>query len=114
MDPLDIIPVNQIQKFVNSIFMALKMRFSILQSFVEEIEEYWSNTPEATFQEVEQIEDREKLSQKRKENVFQSTFNSYRYIDNIGSGGSGVVVRVEDKNKNTFALKYLNPDRISG
>ena len=44
---------------------------------------------------------------------FESTFSTYLSIDSIGSGGSGIVVKVEDKNKNTFALKYLNPDRIS-
>jgi serine/threonine protein kinase len=54
------------------------------------------------------------MAKKKKEQVFQSTFTIYRYVGNIGSGGSGIVVRVEDENKDTFALKYLSPDRISG
>lgn len=50
---------------------------------------------------------------KKKQQVFQSAFNSYRYTDEIGSGGSGIVVKVEDEDKNAFALKFLNPDRIT-
>ena len=53
------------------------------------------------------------MAKKKKEQVFQSTFNTYHYVAPIGSGGSGIVVRVEDESNDTFALKYLNPDRIS-
>jgi serine/threonine protein kinase len=53
------------------------------------------------------------MAKKKKEQVFQSTFNTYHYVSDIGSGGSGIVVSVKDESNNTFALKYLNPDRIS-
>jgi len=53
------------------------------------------------------------MAKKRKEQVFQSTFNTYHYVSDIGSGGSGIVVSVEDESNDIFALKYLNPDRIS-
>ncbi|MBL7152360.1 MAG: serine/threonine protein kinase [Phycisphaerae bacterium] len=50
---------------------------------------------------------------KKKQRVFESVFNTYRYSGEVGSGGSGIVVKVEDEDENTFALKYLNPDRIT-
>jgi serine/threonine protein kinase len=54
-----------------------------------------------------------KMAKKKEGQVFQSAFNTYHYVGTIGSGGSGIVVKVEDENSNTFAIKYLNPDRIS-
>jgi len=53
------------------------------------------------------------MAKKEKRQVFQSTFSTYHSVGSIGFGGSGIVVRVEDENSNTFALKYLNPDKIS-
>lgn len=53
------------------------------------------------------------MAKKKKQEVFESAFNTYHYAGEIGSGGSGIVVSVEDEDKHTFALKYLNPDRIT-
>jgi serine/threonine protein kinase len=53
------------------------------------------------------------MAKKKKERIFQSAFNTYHYVSDIGSGGSGIVVMVKDENDNHFALKYLNPDSIS-
>jgi len=56
---------------------------------------------------------KKKKKKKKKEQVFQSAFNTYRYTGEVGSGGSGIVVKVEDEDENTLALKYLNPERIT-
>jgi len=53
------------------------------------------------------------MAKKKKQQVFESAFNTYHYAGEIGSGGSGIVVKVEDEDAHTFALKYLNPDRIT-
>lgn len=50
---------------------------------------------------------------KVKDTVFHSAFNSFRYLKNIGSGGSGTVLQVENEEGKIFALKYLAPDRIT-
>ena len=50
---------------------------------------------------------------KIKDTVFDTAFNSYRYLKNIGSGGSGTVLQVKSEDGDIFALKYLSPDRIT-
>lgn len=50
---------------------------------------------------------------KVKDLVFQTTFNSFTPLDNIGSGGSGNVYKVQDIKGDIFALKYLWPERIN-
>lgn len=50
---------------------------------------------------------------KVKDTVFHTAFNSFRYLKNIGSGGSGRVLQVENEEGEIFALKYLAIDRIT-
>lgn len=50
---------------------------------------------------------------KEKNIVFQTAFNTYQSIESIGSGGSGNVLKVNDQDGNEFALKYLDPDKIT-
>jgi hypothetical protein len=50
---------------------------------------------------------------KVKDTVFHTAFNSFRYLKNIGSGGSGTVLQVENEEGEIFALKYLTPNRIT-
>ena len=50
---------------------------------------------------------------KLKDTVFHTAFDSFRYLDNIGSGGSGTVLQVENESGELFALKYLSPDRMT-
>lgn len=44
---------------------------------------------------------------------FESAFNTYQSIDQIGEGGAGIVVKVEDKENKHYALKYLKSNAIS-
>jgi len=50
---------------------------------------------------------------KSKNIIFYSAYTSYNIIETKGSGGSGTVLKVKDKYGDTYALKYLAPDRIS-
>ncbi len=45
--------------------------------------------------------------------AFESDFNTFYHVSNIGEGGSGRVVEVKDQDEKIFALKYLHPDRIT-
>jgi serine/threonine protein kinase len=44
---------------------------------------------------------------------FDTAFGSYSIIDLVGEGGSGKVFKVQDKSGDTYALKYLNPGKIT-
>lgn len=50
---------------------------------------------------------------KEKEMIFQTAFSIYKTIESVGSGGSGNVIKVNDQDGNTFALKYLDPNKIT-
>jgi len=45
--------------------------------------------------------------------TFESAFTTYQRIAQIGSGGSGTVVKVEDEEHACFALKYLSPGTLT-
>ena len=44
---------------------------------------------------------------------FETAFNTYCGTSQIGVGGAGVVVKVEDENGDVFAIKYLSPESLS-
>ena len=48
-----------------------------------------------------------------KQLVFETAFASYRGVSQVGSGGAGTVVKVEDDGGKTFAIKYLSPANLS-
>lgn len=50
---------------------------------------------------------------KVKQLIFETAFNTYRGLSQIGSGGAGVVVKVQDENDAIFAVKYLSPNGLS-
>lgn len=50
---------------------------------------------------------------RQKQIIFESAFTSYRQLDNIGEGGSGIVVKAEDENGISFAIKFLRPENMS-
>lgn len=54
----------------------------------------------------------DKLCQK-KPRVFESPFNSYREIEILGEGGSGRVFKAEGDDGTIYALKLLDPNRVS-
>jgi serine/threonine protein kinase len=45
---------------------------------------------------------------------FKTAFSTYKWIDQIGAGGTGTVHKVSDDTGRNFALKVLAPDRVSG
>ena len=45
--------------------------------------------------------------------VFESAFATYRSIAQIGSGGSGTVVKVEDESGAPYAVKFLSPETLT-
>lgn len=48
-----------------------------------------------------------------KESQFETAFNIYKTSFEIGRGGSGVVYEVSDEDLNVYALKLLEPDKIT-
>jgi serine/threonine protein kinase len=59
-------------------------------------------------------EDKGKLKMKIKEEpLFETISNSYTKIEQIGAGGSGIVLKVKNEEGAHFALKYLSPDKIT-
>lgn len=44
----------------------------------------------------------------KKPKIFETTFNKYSVISQIGQGGSGTVYKVKDQNSNIYALKLLS------
>ncbi|CAG0947515.1 serine/threonine protein kinase, bacterial [Anaerolineae bacterium] len=53
------------------------------------------------------------MAKKKKTPVFESPFNTYQEITLLGEGGSGRVYKVEDDNGKIYALKCLNPQRVT-
>lgn len=53
---------------------------------------------------------KEGIISKEKIKTFESAFNSYTYVEQLGMGGSGTVVKVKDQDEKTCAIKYLKPD----
>jgi serine/threonine protein kinase len=45
--------------------------------------------------------------------TYKSAFTTYRHVAQIGSGGAGTVVKVEDEDHAIFAVKYLSPEGLS-
>ena len=48
-----------------------------------------------------------------KSKYFQTIFSSYRSISNLGKGGSGVVYKVADDERNLYSLKILDQTKIT-
>ena len=44
--------------------------------------------------------------------IFETIFNTYKTIESIGNGGSGVVFKVKDNENNLLALKCINQNMI--
>ena len=48
-----------------------------------------------------------------KSNCFQTLFSSYRTISTLGKGGSGIVYKVADDERNLYSLKILDQTKIT-
>lgn len=49
----------------------------------------------------------------KKRLIFHTASGSYNYLDTIGEGGSGRVFKVEDENKDIFAIKCIHPENLT-
>jgi len=49
-----------------------------------------------------------------KPQVFKTTFHKYRWVEQIGEGGCGRVIKVSDEDDQACALKYLKPEQCRG
>lgn len=48
-----------------------------------------------------------------KKQPIETAFETYKYIESIGSGGSGNVIKIKDNFGNTYALKYLDIQNLN-